>query len=152
MSHLNIGVVPRITSHYWVMSHESCNITLLTSHAIVWRDAFLCVPGLLYSGVTWLFCMCDTTHLHDSFIRVTWLVPICDPICDVTESCTPMFRCDMTQLYVWNDSFICVTWLIHMCDMTHSCVWCGSFICVRDMTHSCVWCGPFMCVRDMTHL
>ena len=25
--------------------------------------------------------------------------------------------CDMTHLYVWHDSFICVTWLIHMCDM-----------------------------------
>jgi len=29
---------------------------------------------------------------------------------------------------VWHDSFICVTWLIHMCDMTHSYVWHDSFI------------------------
>jgi len=36
--------------------------------------------------------------------------------------------------YVWHDSFICVTWLIHMCDMTHSyatrllpCQFCTSF-------------------------
>jgi len=41
------------------------------------------------------------------------------------------------------DSFICVTWLIHMCDMTHSYVWHDSFICdmthwLRDMTHWCV--------------
>jgi len=34
----------------------------------------------------------------------------------------------MTHLYVWHDSFICVTWLIHMCDMTHSYVWHDSFI------------------------
>jgi len=48
-------------------------------------------------------------------------------------------------LYVWHDSFICVTWLIHMRDMTHSYVWHDSFTCViwlihwiiRDMTHSC---------------
>jgi len=29
----------------------------------------------------------------------------------------------MTLPCVWHDSFICVTWLIHMCDMTHSDVW-----------------------------
>ena len=52
-----------------------------------------------------------------------------------------------------NDSFICVTWLIHMCDMTHSYVWhdssngCSSlygndsFICVTWLIHMC----------DMTH-
>jgi len=28
--------------------------------------------------------------------------------------------CDMTHSYVWHDSFICVTWLIHLCDVTHS--------------------------------
>jgi len=36
-----------------------------------------------------------------------------------------MDMCDMFASYthVWHDSFICVTWLIHMCDMTHSYVW-----------------------------
>ena len=77
------------------------------------------------------------------------------------------------------DSFICVTWLIHMwhdsltrmtrlmCDMTHSYVWHDSFIRVTwlihmwhdsltrmtrlmcDMTHSFVWRDSFIC--DMTH-
>ena len=52
--------------------------------------------------------------------------------------------CDMTHLYVWHDSFICVTWLIHMCDMTHSCVpW---LIHMCDMTHSCVCHDSFQCV------
>jgi len=42
---------------------------------------------------------------------------------------------------VWHDSFICVTWLIHMCDMTHSYVWHDSFICVTwcHMMHSYTW-------------
>jgi len=40
--------------------------------------------------------------------------------------------CDMTHSYVWHDSFIRVTWLIHMCDMTHSYVWHDSFIYVID--------------------
>jgi len=46
----------------------------------------------------------------------------------------------MTHSYVWHDSFICVTWLIHMCDMTHSYVWHDSFICVTWFIHR--WCAP----------
>jgi len=37
---------------------------------------------------------------------------------------------DMTHSYVWCDSFLCVTWLVHMCDVTRSFVWRDSFICV----------------------
>jgi len=33
-----------------------------------------------------------------------------------------MVMCDKTHSYVWRDSSICVTRLIHVCDMTHSCV------------------------------
>ena len=28
-----------------------------------------------------------------------------------------MHMCDITDAYVWHDSCICVTWLMHMCDM-----------------------------------
>jgi len=58
--------------------------------------------------------------------------------------------CDVTHSYVWRDSFICVTWLIHMCDVTHWYVWHYSSICVtwlihmRDMTHWYVWRGSFV--------
>jgi len=65
--------------------------------------------------------------------------------------------CDMTHLYVYHDSFTCVTWLIliHICDMTHSYAWHALFICVTsfvcvtrliclcDMTHSYVWHDSF---------
>ena len=50
-------------------------------------------------------------------------------------------------------SFVCVTWLIRVCDMTHSCAWHESFVCVTwligvcDMTHSCVWHDA--CVRHI---
>jgi len=40
-------------------------------------------------------------------------------LCDRTSSCV---RRD-SFWHMWHDSFICVTWLIHMCDMTHSYVW-----------------------------
>jgi len=63
--------------------------------------------------------------------------------------------CDKTRLYVWHDSFMCVTWLMNMgCiqadHVTHSYVWHDSFICVtwlfymRDMTRSYVWHDSFM--------
>jgi len=59
---------------------------------------------------------------------------------------------------VWHDSFICVTWLIHMCDMTHSYVWHDSFICVTwlihmcDMNHSFVWHDSFICLTRLIHM
>jgi len=77
--------------------------------------------------------------------------------------------CDMTHSYVWHDSFICVTWLIHMCDMTHSYVWHDVFMCVPwlanlcAMTHWCMarlggkidtWCvrhDSFICVTRLVH-
>ena len=66
--------------------------------------------------------------------------------------------CGMTHLYLWHDSFICVTWLIRMCDMTHLYVWHYSFRCVTwliymcDMTHSYVWHDPFICVIWHIHM
>jgi len=71
--------------------------------------------------------MCDITHLNDILLpRAHSPMP---PMCDTTHS------------NVWHDSFICVTWLVHMRDMTHSYAWHDSFICVtwliqvRDMTY-----------------
>ena len=45
---------------------------------------------------------------------------------------------------MWHDSFLCVTWLLHMCDVTYSYVWRDSFMC--QMT-------PFICdIRHVTSL
>jgi len=60
----------------------------------------------------------------------------------------------MTYSYVWHDSFICVTWLIHMCDRTHSYVWHDSYPYARHihafgMALSYMWRDTFIC--DMTH-
>jgi len=87
---------------------------------------------------------CHVTHLWAFYEQVTY----------INESC---------HTYVWHDSFIYVTWLIHVCDMTHSHVWHDSFICVTwrihvgGVTHSYVWHDSFICVTwrilmsDMTH-
>jgi len=73
----------------------------------------------------------------------------------------------MTHSYVWHDSYICITWLIHLCGMTHSYVWHNSFICVTwlihlcdvawlihtcDITHSYVWHDSFICVTWLIHI
>jgi len=47
---------------------------------------------------------------------------------------------DMTHPYVWHDSSICVTWLIH--------VWHDSSICVAWLTHEYAWHDTI--IRDMT--
>jgi len=77
------------------------------------------------------------------------------------------------HVIVWHDSLICVTWLIHMWDMTHSCVWHDSLMCVAsffinaqtairfsrqstshtcDMTHLYVWHDSPICVNWLTHM
>jgi len=53
--------------------------------------------------------------------------------------------CDITHEYGCRDSSIrdtdwqleCVTWLIHICDMTDSCVWHYSFICLTWLIQMC---------------
>jgi len=81
----------------------------------------------------------------------------------------------ITHSRVWYAAFMCVTWMIHVCDMNHSCVCHESFTCVRradpvvasvvwriyihmcDMTHSYVWHDSFIRVTwliyvcDITH-
>jgi len=54
--------------------------------------------------------------------------------------------------YVWHDSCISVTWLMHKCDMTHANMGHDSYIRVTRLMHTCdtthayVWHGSFMCV------
>jgi len=121
------------------------------THSYTWHDSFI------YG--TWRIPIRDMTHSytwHDSFIYVTWRIPIRD----MTHSYTwhdPLRAWDMTHSYVWkvdvlwselpvddstfyvrHDSFIYVTWLIHICDMTHSYMGRDSLR-VWDMTHSYVW-------------
>ena len=84
-------------------------------------------------------------------------------VCDMTHSCVgheyDQFMCDMTHSYTSHDSFIRVTWLIHMCDTTHSChmthVYGTCLIHVCDMVQQApYWCvryHRFMCVTWLIH-
>ena len=100
-----------------------CDMT----HWYLWHDSLM--------SVSWLIDTCDMTHSymwHDSFIYVTWLIHKC-VMTRVMCVTSLMHTCDMTHLhlrhdwltlvtavtYVWHDSFIYVSWLIHIRDMTH---------------------------------
>ena len=97
-------------------------------------------------------------------LQYTWVThscvwQMCVAVCCSVLRCVAVFcsvcvlalttnvYCGMPYSNVWHDSFICVTWLIHVCDMTHSCVWHDSFM---RMTNVCMTAihlnGSLMCI------
>jgi len=144
------------------------------TYSYLWHDSFV--------FVTWLIHMCSITHSpvygtihayvwHDSIMRVTWRIQMCamthSYVWHVLFMCVPyafnyliwlIHVCVMTHPYmthscVCHDSFICVTWLVHvsvhMCAMTHSCVlW---LIHTCDMTHSCAWLRHYILPTSTVH-
>jgi len=141
--------------------------------SFMWHDSFI--------YVTWFFHLCDMIRSfmwHDSFMCMICVICVMCVMCDMTHSCVlriwihsyaytrwccmTMLLCGETHLYVWHDSFICVTWLNQMHNMTcsyvwhHSYVWHASFICVtwlihmRDINYLYVWHDSFIC-SGMTH-
>ena len=155
-------------TYKWVMSHiemlhishinESCTTN---DHFLRWR-----VVMSQYVGVS-----CEGKKMEEREKSVWgWVVTWHHQITHHPHISTLQGR----QLsYVWHDSFMCVTWFIHMCDITHSYMWYDSskvpnrlevpdlgpivviivsLICVTwlifmcDMTHSYVWHNSFICV------
>jgi len=124
---------------------------MTSSH--VWHDSFL--------RVTWLIHMCALSHSYvcqGSFIRVpcyTGLDEYMKRSCAVTwlliHVTSPFHMCvmtlhmsDMTHAFVWQDSCMCVTWLMHVCDKTDACVWHETCMCLtwntgleEDVKRSC---------------
>jgi len=101
----------------------------------VWRDSFICVTLCMEDSVTYILermtCVCVWRYL---FIRVMWLVHMCDvtdwyvwrasfkcmTLC-MEDSVEYILVC-MTRVCVWHYLFIRVMWLVDMCDVTRLCV------------------------------
>ena len=82
----------------------------------VWCDVMTC--GMMWCACVWcVVCdvMCGVCGMLQSVC--VW----CDVnVCDVTHM-DVIHMCDMTHPYVWHDSSICATWLIHMCVQAFTC-------------------------------
>jgi len=111
--------------------------------------------------VTWLIYMCDMIHFTAACNACVRLEQNdATDMYDATHSHV-WLECDLSPSCVWRDSFICVTWLIHMCDLTH-CTGGWSRIMQRlretwlihmcDVTHSYVWRDSFICVTWLIHM
>ena len=108
---------------------QSCRLR----NSCVWVFDAAHTPEILKNQHAAKLTVCNN-HGADfwEFVCVT-----CESSIRLSNSASACYVCDMTHSYVWRDSFICVTWLLHMCDMTPSHVWHDSFIRVIWLFHMC---------------
>jgi len=148
------------------MTLRMCDMT----HSYAWHDSFpmcgIILRCVMYRDMAHSNVLCDMTYRastssssaplvchdsflsvwHDSFLFVTWLIPMRDMTHKASiRSCSATCRtcrvthvghrfavalphmCDMTHSYVWHDVFWCseshITCLFPMCDLTPSDAW-----------------------------
>jgi len=151
---IHAAVTPLITNTPREQICETWLIYILDmTHSYARHDSFI--------GETWLIHRWNMTHSyvwHDAFMRVTrinmsygwfvthsytWRIHMCDTHAYVRHN----YICMILQSPHWLPPRLqhnCVTWLIPMRDMNHSCVRHDSSMCVTwrihtwDMTHSYV--------------
>ena len=117
-----------------------CDMT----HSYVWHVSLICMTWLIHMydmthSYVWrhfsLICvkkkkshLCDPSltrkralyiHKRALYIRKRALYPNQKSPIYLSESLKYGVATDISHSYVWHDSFICGTWLIHMWDMTH---------------------------------
>jgi len=150
----DLGIHENIT--HWNVTWVICMCDL--KHSFVWYESFihwtldsrpqpLCACNMSCNNflwhdflilVTWLSHACAVTLScvwRDSFMRVTWLV--------YTSNATHLQMWHASYVYCnpfvcvqrFNESFICVPWLIHMCAMARSYKWHDAFICILILSY-----------------
>jgi len=143
------------------MSHVTHTYFKQSAHTVVCSIAlpYVCM-SLIYTS---LIYTCDTCKSriyvtiymsHELYLCMSLVYTSLIYTCDTCKSHAYMsliYTCFMTHSYAWHDSYIPVTWLIHMRDMTHIYLWHDLFICVtwlihtRAMTTSTHWWASLHC-------
>ena len=124
------------SNHHFLRCHDSmrrltCLIQICaTTRLYVCHDSVICLP--------WLIHICAMNHsraYHDSFGCVPWSIQMWNKPSWSTQGMliqVPwLFHMCVSYIYSYmcHESFICMTWLVHVCAMTHSHVCNDSFIC-----------------------
>jgi len=126
--------------HRW---HHTCN-------GYKWRVTSTCHLHYMWHHYMWhdsfTYITCDKTHSPTSY--VTWLIDTCIITCLYQHAYAYVWydvfihkpqmawlfdMCDMTHWYVWHDSLICVTWLIHLHHVWNDYIVRGSWMSTRSM-------------------
>jgi len=100
-------------------SYWEC-ISSYIENVFYWECVISCSENVFY----WE-CVILRMHLNADTCRSHRLIHMCD----MTHSCTcrDSFICVTWLIHVCRGSFICVTWHIYVCDLTHSYVWHDSY-------------------------
>jgi len=137
--------------HVCISRHNPLDLEIDSPNAIGWKLYILVYTFVyIYSGQKICVTMENTYSCHCACNMVkiilniyliekqmyTYIYIICVRV--VTHAIWRTHSCNRACSHAWYDSFICVTWLIHMCDMTPSCVFMYTF-------DSCVWHDSFSC-------
>ena len=116
-------------SHVWHVSFISATeYQQDVSHGCCMPFSYVChvlfIPYDSFIFVTWLLHTCNMTPSyvwHGSlYVWHDWFISAAECRRDVSHGCCMPFAYVWHVFFISNDSFICVTWLLHMCNMTPS--------------------------------
>jgi len=104
------------------MQHTQCHCITLRHTAT--GSKLGCAPKkskMILFSIHLMACAKDSTRPMTMPLTATVTTLVAPAFSGKRCVCDRMIQMyDTTHQYVWNDAFICLTWIIHMSDMTHS--------------------------------